>query len=338
MPSPIFILGSMGSGSTLIRLMLDSHERIAIPQETSFMRLVQAHRWVPHWRYGDRFARRLDLTSDQLDAYLRSFYGGLFERYARLHGKERWGEKTPHHIWHIEAMAELFPDSVFLGIVRHPGGTTGSLVGRFNFETQRGVRHWLNHNKELVHQGARLGDRFGLVRYEDLVRQPEQVMRETLTFLGEPWSDGVLRHHEVQQQQGARKVIDGGTRPADPLDESRASRWKSRFNEVEIRYIRNRTSGWAGFFGYDVDEPFPVEALVPDGAGRSWLITGGELAQRRDAFAGRLDFTPPARPPQDEPILHGERQPMPPLAAPAPTGLRRLRAGVRRRAKRLFRG
>ena len=32
---PIFIMGAMGSGTTLLRLMLDSHERIAIPVKQS---------------------------------------------------------------------------------------------------------------------------------------------------------------------------------------------------------------------------------------------------------------------------------------------------------------
>jgi hypothetical protein len=49
---PFFILGSHGSGSTLLRLMLDSHERLAVPPETGVMRLVTAHAWVPYWELG----------------------------------------------------------------------------------------------------------------------------------------------------------------------------------------------------------------------------------------------------------------------------------------------
>src|SRR3954463_2747471 len=77
-PGPIFILGSQGSGSTLLRLMLDSHENIAIPQETGFLRLVAAHRWVPYWEFGDRWAERLGLTPEDLDRRLGEFYGGMF--------------------------------------------------------------------------------------------------------------------------------------------------------------------------------------------------------------------------------------------------------------------
>ncbi len=44
---PIFIIGAMGTGSTLLRLMLDSHDDIAIPQETGFMRAYNAHQYIP---------------------------------------------------------------------------------------------------------------------------------------------------------------------------------------------------------------------------------------------------------------------------------------------------
>jgi hypothetical protein len=341
MPAPIFIIGSMGSGSTLIRLMLDSHERIAIPQETSFMRLVQTHRWVPHWRYGGRWSRRLNLKRAELDAYLRAFYGGLFERYARMYGKERWGEKTPHHVWHMWGMAKLFPDAVFLGIVRHPGGTTGSLVGRFNYQTRRSIRHWVNVNREMVHHGIWLGDRFALIRYEDLVQHSEDTMREVLEWLGENWSESVLRHHEVQLAQGARKVIDGGTRPTDPLDPSRASRWTDRFDDADLDLIREHTEAFGGFFGYGATDPFPVETLAPAESGRKWLVTGRELRPRREEFADRVDFSRPEKPKHEvvmkyEPAVPPPPPPPPPLRARARRAvLRRLPQPVRRRLSRV---
>jgi hypothetical protein len=322
MPAPIFLVGCMGSGSTLTRLMLDSHEHIAIPQETSFMRLVQAHRWVPFWRYGDRLGRRLKLSRPEMNEYLRSFYGGMFERYARLHGKQRWGEKTPHHIWHMPEMARLFKDSVFVGIVRHPGGTSSSLVGRFNYESRRSVNYWVKLNTQLTHHGTKLGDRFALIRYEDVVSHPEETMRELLEWLGEPWSPSVLRHHEVQTQQGAPRTVEGRTKPADPLDPSRMARWTTQFTDVELTFLRRKTKGLASFFGYSVDEPIPVETLAP--------ATGPELAARRSSYEGQVDFSPAERP-RKEDLLRPELLDVPeraqnsPAAAAPASFARRLR-------------
>src|SRR5690348_5618341 len=75
-PSPFFILGSQGSGSTMLRLMLDAHPALAVPPETGFMRLVTAHRWVPFWEFGGVWHERLGLSDDDVDRRLGEFYGG----------------------------------------------------------------------------------------------------------------------------------------------------------------------------------------------------------------------------------------------------------------------
>jgi hypothetical protein len=288
----------MGSGSTLLRLMLDSHGNLAIPEETGFMRLVSANRWVPRWRQGGRWYRRLGLSRADLDAELAAFYGSLFTRYAAARGKRRWGDKTPLHTWHMKDMAALFPDAQFVGIVRHPGGTTVSLTTRFRRRFDRAVTHWLRLNNQLVREGARLGERFVLLRYEDLVAQPREVMTELLAWLGEPWSDDVLRHHEVQVRAGSRRTSDGLTRPGDPIDPERASRWASALSDEERTELTTRTAAWAAFFGYDVAAPQHLEQL--DGTRRT-LLDGVELRARRRRLRGTVDLAPPPRPKREGP-------------------------------------
>jgi hypothetical protein len=89
---PIFIVSAMGSGSTLIRLILDSHERIGIPQETGFMRAYQAQQFIPHTRSGRNWARRMGWSREELDAELAAFYERIFTRYIERQGKHRWGD------------------------------------------------------------------------------------------------------------------------------------------------------------------------------------------------------------------------------------------------------
>src|SRR3954449_3469784 len=120
---PIFIVGAMGSGTTLLRLVLDSHPRLAIPQETGFMRAARTHRFIPFKWSGRRWYRRLGWSDEEFNALQRDFYDTVFRRYAEQHGKVRWGEKTPLHTWHVDQMTRLFPDCVFIGVVRHPAGS-----------------------------------------------------------------------------------------------------------------------------------------------------------------------------------------------------------------------
>jgi Sulfotransferase family len=296
MAKPIFVMGASGSGTTLLRLILDSHPNIAVGPETAIMRLVKAHRFVPYWRFGKRWWERLDLTEEELNRALRDFYGGFFERLARRQGKRRWGEKTPLHVWHMEEIVKVFDDAVFVAIVRHPGASIASLVERFRFSVLHATNTWLRMNQVLAHDGATMGDRLVLTRYEDLVSEPEPLLRELLDWLEEPWSDAVLQHHDVQQEKGAPDVSDGRTRPGDAIDAERVSKWMTVLTEAERDSVRKKTEGWGRFFGYDIDEPLPVEPLVPSAAPRRFLMTGGELAERRSAFAGQLDLRRPSRP------------------------------------------
>ena len=129
---PIFIIGAMGSGTTLLRLVLDSHPNIAIPQETGFMRGYDAIRYTPFKWSGHNWTGRLGWSEDERDALLAATYGRLFSRHAEQQGKAHWGEKTPLHIWHVDDMARLWPQAQFVGVVRHPGASVASNMRRFN--------------------------------------------------------------------------------------------------------------------------------------------------------------------------------------------------------------
>src|SRR5215212_8852477 len=213
---PIFIVGAMGSGTTLLRLVLDSHPRIAIPQETGFMRAARAQEYIPFWVFGATWYERLGWTREELDEHVGAFYATMFERFAERAGKARWGEKTPWHVWHIDGIARLFPDAVFVAIVRHPGGNCASNMTRFGYTLRKAVYHYDRYNREIARQAERHGHRFMLLRYEDLVLRPEPVMRQLLQRLGEPWSDRVVEHHTVQGGRGESAQVEGRTRADEP--------------------------------------------------------------------------------------------------------------------------
>ena len=276
---PIFLLGAMGSGTTLLRLMLDSHPNIAVAPETGFMRAYNAHRHIPFKKTGRGWANRLGWTDAELDAELSEFYDKIFMRYAVEHGSRRWGEKTPSHIWHVKAMARLFPDATFVGIFRHPAGSVASNTRRFKRGFDEFVIHCDRYTKELVRVAAKFPDRFALLRYEDLVLQPETTMRELLDRLGEPWSDDVLRHHEVQSSRTRKRdTAEGQTRVEDPIDVTRVSKWRTYLDEPQKDLLRERFEVLSTFFGYDVDDATVLEpldargSLVIDGHGVRGLM------------------------------------------------------------------
>jgi hypothetical protein len=278
---PIFIVGPMGSGTTLLRLMLDSHPNIGIPPETGFMRGYNALRFTPFKWSGRNWTGRLGWSEEEFDALAREFYDRLFMRYAEHHGKRRWGEKTPLHTWHITDLARLFPDAQFVAVVRHPYGSISSNMTRFRSRLARASAQWVQPVRELAAQTARLGERCVLLRYEDLVRRPEPLLRALLEWLGEPWSPDVLQHHAVQGERGGKRVVEGRSRVDEPVDETRAAKWTTRMSQEQRAWLAERVAGLAEFYGYDLNDAAALAPLAADGGP---LLGGAEAAARIERF------------------------------------------------------
>lgn len=326
---PIFIVGTMRSGSTLLRLILDTHKNIAIGEETGFMGALTTNKAIPNWRYGRDWYGRLGWNEEEFDNRLRDFYGGMFQRYAAGQGKARWGDKTPLHSWHMQEMARIFPDAVFLGIVRHPGAVVFSLKKRFQYDAHEAADYWENTNAEILRQGIALGtSRFALVRYEDVVLHPEATLQEVVDWLGESWSPDLLRHHEVQAAKGAPRRVDGKTNSRDPINPQRVDRWVESLAAADQDVVCAATGRLAEFLGYDpTGSALPRDVVAENPAGFRRLLPGGALASlfQREG-APRLE-------PRRKEIVAAEMSPDELIAR-----LRQAESSLARiRARRLFR-
>jgi hypothetical protein len=277
-----------------MRLVLDSHENISIAPETGFMRAVQANKYVPFWMWGGEWFTRLGVPEEELDRELAAFYGAFFRRYAEAQGKRRWGEKTPFHSWHLDAMSRLWPQAAFVATVRHPGGNVGSLVANWHMPFERAIHRWKTINAELVAQAVKLGDRLLFCRYEDLVLAAEPTLRELLERLGEPWSPRVLQHDVVHRERGTADVVEGRTRSRDALDRSRVTAWTAHIEGPALKTLQRETEGLARFFGYSFADPGAFDPLVPG----LHIATGTEIAGRRALFHDVPEVqSRPTRPP-----------------------------------------
>ncbi len=258
MAGPIFVVGGMRSGTTLLRLMLDSHPAISVGSETGFMGAAAAVKKIPGWRNGAEWYGRIGWSEDELDERLREFFGGMFQRHAQQQGKVRWGEKTPFHTMHMPAMAEIFPDAVFIGLVRHPGGAVASLKQSFHYSVDAAARYWTETNATMTKCGADLGDRFVLCRYEDLVATPEPVTRALMSWLDEEWTPALVEHHKAQRERKAPRLVDGGTVAHDAIDPKRAERWLDQLTAEDLTVLNDVCGSLAAVYGYDIASPQPA--------------------------------------------------------------------------------
>ncbi len=197
---PIFIVGSPRSGTTLMRSIVDAHPNIFCPSwETGLFvhlgAMLNGDLIQVMEEEGDGFPlSRADLIDWTRQAALQ-----LLERFGRRTGKTRWAEKTPAHVHHIDFIREVFPDAQFVHMIRCGYDVVKSLQNmpwaprKIRWSTHT----WLACVRAGREAGARLpAGQYTEVRYEELIAEPEKILRELCEFLGEPFAHQMLEFHE----------------------------------------------------------------------------------------------------------------------------------------------
>ena len=194
-PAP-FIVGVPRSGTTLLRLQLDAHPDLALPAETGFGEvarrfegtavtrdeLLDALTGMPTWADLAMSREALaDLLAEveegDLSKGLRSFYRG----YAAARGKTRYGDKTPGHAADMEVLSRVLPEARFIHIIRDGRDVAASLRGLPFAPGDGGMAAIAAEWRDTIWRARRAAahlPHYTEVRYEDLVTEPEGVLRE----------------------------------------------------------------------------------------------------------------------------------------------------------------
>jgi hypothetical protein len=243
--SPIFIIGAPRSGTTLLRMILDSHPRISCGEETHFLRELEPI-VGRHWRMVEPYG--FDRASWLVR--IRDFYTGFQADYLARRGKSRWAEKDPTYTLLLPFIAELFPDAQYVHLVRDGHDVVASYRDRWGYTAAaRAARGgWSRYVEAARAFGRDLpGERFHELRYESLVAHPEAVLRPLFAFLGEDWDAAVLRFDEAPHDgteryrrfTSERRAAGGGQ---DPIYTSQVGAGRRRLDPV-LRTLLRTTSG-----------------------------------------------------------------------------------------------
>jgi Sulfotransferase family len=126
-----------------------------------------------------------------------------------------WLFKAPHHMFHLEAIVDAYPDARFIMTHRDPAKIVPSFASLVStvFPPPGGERDMRRLGREVsehLRDGARNAiaarerfgeDRFLDVHHHELVRDPLDTVRRVYDFLNVPWQDDVERSVLVWQQR-----------------------------------------------------------------------------------------------------------------------------------------
>jgi hypothetical protein len=114
--------------------------------------------------------------------------------------KQRWADGTPEYSLHIYGLRKLFPEALFIHLVRDVASVVRSML---NFHRVAGIglvaneeeayRYWIRTVRACLMAERAYGP--GVVHrlhYAALINNPESAMRSLLDFVGEPYSANCL--------------------------------------------------------------------------------------------------------------------------------------------------
>lgn len=242
----IIIGGLPRSGSTLLRVILDSHPNIICGPETGLFLRPFAEQQTRVKQVKLRFEERLNIPPTETAEILAAsgssmeFYDRIMAKTCRSMGvnKRIWAEKSPRNCLHYPRLAREMPEAHFVSMIRDGlDVVTSRLPGRDDYYCS--IDRYVEAVRAVVSFDA---SRHMIVRYEDLIADAEATIRRVLDFCGISFVPAMLEEYREitttrrSKQEKVRQPITGqwigrwreaqhADRVAQFLSHSEAQRW-----------------------------------------------------------------------------------------------------------------
>ncbi len=198
----VWIGGPPRSGNSLMQQILDTHPDVRCGEDTRLIpRYLDLHEQMTNaavtgLRRLEQVNVTMEMTQEALAAYIVSIIAQQGELAPRLCNKD------PSSFRHLTTLAKIFPQSKFLFLVRDGRAVCHSLIskriwaeGFNNSDYVSCLENWSSRMLAMESQCSRVGGKLCLrIFYEQLVQQPEAILKTVTQFLGIQWSDRLLEH------------------------------------------------------------------------------------------------------------------------------------------------
>jgi len=197
--SPVFLFSPTRSGSTLLRSILDSHSQICAPHEMHLNRLEV----TVSEKYAKRAIDELGMTTLDLQNLL---WDRVLHRQLIASRKSIIVDKTPQNVSFWPRIAESWPRARYLYLLRHPAAIARSHAeARPHVDWDLHVQVPLWYGRHIAAAREKLPGH--LVRYEDLVSEPEKITKNLCSWLGVRWERSMLDYGEHDHGSYRRQGI-----------------------------------------------------------------------------------------------------------------------------------
>lgn len=267
----LFIVGAQRSGTTLLSVMLEQHPEILMEKNAVSFRLISVfnnaaeilphnlqvdrndfYHWLIKNDYKGRLASLLDL--DNLASYdsMKGLIAGSIKRKLEAEQKTYWADKAPNLQLYIPELLLLIPEAKIVHIIRDGRANAFSIAQRSYQHLQWSAQHWVEMNiPGLINQDLLGKDRYHLLKYEDLLLEPEATLSQLCTFLDLPYSGEMLQWNRGALAEEKRYV-------KSSLDTGKIDRYLSQLTAQNLRQVERIQGPLLKKLGYSLhSQPQP---------------------------------------------------------------------------------
>lgn len=278
---PFYVISCGRSGSTLLASLLDSHTKLSVPPEE----FVLANSVVKYKLYN--YLEWKDLSGIITAEFLRAggtmdwelhSPQGLIQDLYDLPAKERsfemiidkifcayleqsgqsgrtWGNKSPMLTDHFDVIYPAIKKNArFIGLVRDGRDVITSILKK-NEEADAiwAAKKWENSIKHINHLEKTLAPQdFLLVKYEDLVENPAEVLTKVLQFLNFEFEETMLHRGNYLKKLGRAGKLEAFQNVANPISKTSVGRWKSNLKAEDLSLAMPYLKEGLEKFNYEV--------------------------------------------------------------------------------------
>lgn len=237
LPSPIFLLGTQRSGTTLLTRILSAHKDIFIQNE------------LPLQTIFTKQASRADIIYN-IDKHFQFRYYASIEEYLKQGNKSVWGLKDPQLTEYIDTLEDFVPQSKFIIIIRDARGVVNSYIeNKWGLGTNAftGALRWKEEVEQQVAFSEKHPDSCLVIRFEDLIENLENQVRKVCKHLEIEYDAGMLDYHkEKMMYEPNKQNINTNKAP----DKSLATQWGKKLSQNEVDIINAYAGDMLFKFGY----------------------------------------------------------------------------------------
>jgi tetratricopeptide (TPR) repeat protein len=228
-PMPAFLLGFPRSGTTLLDTMLGAHPELTVLEEQPCVQVMLD----TYLGWGFAYAEDMGKLTPQRLAELKAVHQRVC-RAAGWDGMRGLIDKSPFATAHLGLIQQVFPGAPVIFVARHPCDVVLSCFMN-NFAINSGTVHFTRLADTVrLYCGVmelwqlylrKLPMQYRVLRYEDLIADPEGQLKRLLEFLMVPWSPAVLEHTRHAAARG-RIPTPSYSQVSQPLYQDARDRWR----------------------------------------------------------------------------------------------------------------